>query len=147
VIIPARLRELLGSPVLACASEQRPAVAAAVALRLGAPSTVTAPPVAAVPPIDSKPVETQAPDPAEPPKRSGSDLSSWFSGLSLPAWLTDSDLPLWAWVPLGFLGLALLRALFRSGDSRDLIGPPPSMRLGTRHNPPEPRRADPPQRS
>jgi hypothetical protein len=93
-----------------------------------------------------KPAEVPAPRTAEAPANALPDFQTWLRGLSLPAWLTDSGLPLWAWVPLAFLGFALLRGLFRGGDQRDLIGPPPSMRLGARANPPAPRRADPPQR-
>jgi hypothetical protein len=140
-LAPGLVRSSLGSPLLACATDQRPAVAVAIARRLAEPPTAIAPPA------DVKPTGTPATVPEDAPKPSGSSLRSWFDGLSLPAWVTESGLPLWAWIILGFLGLAFLRALFRGGDGRDLIGPPPSMRLGTRHNPPEPRRADPPQRS
>lgn len=140
-LAPSMVRSSLGSPLLACATDQRPAVAAAIARRLAEPPTEIAPPP------EGKPPATQVPDADGPRERPGAELRSWFEGLSLPTWVTDSGLPLWAWIVLCFLGLAFLRALFRGGDSRDLIGPPPSMRLGTRHNPPEPRRADPPQRS
>ena len=99
---------------------------------------------------DAKPVETQAdapaPAPADAPKRAGADVQSWLDGLSLPSWLTDSGLPIWAWALLGLIAFTFLRGLLRGGDQRDLIGPPPHMRLGARANPPAPRRADPPQR-
>ena len=110
------------------------------------------PPVAA--PDQPKPVDTAdpasppapAPAPADAPKRSGADVQAWFDRLSLPAWIADSGMPTWAWVLLGLVAFTFLRGLLRGGDQRDLIGPPPHMRLGARANPPAPRRADPPQR-
>ena len=111
------------------------------------------PPVAA--PDQPKPVDTAdpaspapapAPAPADAPKRSGADAQAWFDRLSLPSWIADSGMPVWAWVLLGLVAFTFLRGLLRGGDQRDLIGPPPHMRLGARANPPAPRRADPPQR-
>jgi hypothetical protein len=143
-LVADQVRTVLGGPLLACASTQRPAVAPALARRLAAPPSVDAPPL--VGPDETKPPETPEPAPADAPKRSEPDFRTWLSGLSLPAWLTGSGLPTWAWILLAFFGFLLLRGLFRGGDGRDLIGPPPSMRLGARANPPAPRRADPPQR-
>ena len=139
---PGSVRTQLGSQLLVCASDRRAAVAAAIARRLAAP------PAGDAPPTDAKPVDgaPPAPEPGEAPKRSGSDSGGWFDGLSLPGWITDSGLPSWAWVVLGVIAFLVLRGLKRGGDQRDLIGPPPHMRLGARANSPAPRRADPPQR-
>jgi hypothetical protein len=143
---PALAHSELRGPLLSCAFEEGPVLAAAFARRLAETQPVTAPPPV-VAPVDGKPVETQAPEPTQPPKRSGSSLRTWLDGLSLPSWLSDSGLPPWAWVLLALLVFLVLRGLKRGGDQRDLIGPPPSMRLGARANQPAPRRADPPQRS
>jgi hypothetical protein len=143
------VRTELGTSLVACAAEQRPMLAAAIARRLAEAG------LSAVPSGDAKPAETQTGTPpptptAEPPKpdvpRPGANLRSSLDGLSLPPWITDSGLPAWAWALLGCLVFLVLRGLFRSGNGRDLIGPPPNMRLGARANPPAPRRADPPQR-
>ena len=69
-------------------------------------------------------------------------------GFTLPAWLTEGGLPAWAWPPLVLIGLVMVRRLFgRGGDRpRDLLGPPPSMRPGSRPaiTPPPPRPTVPP---
>lgn len=125
--------------LLACAAGQRTAAAAALARRLAQPTQPL------VPPGDSKPVDSTAPPGADAPKPALPDLRTWLAGL-LPSWLTNSSLPAWAWGMLAVLGFLLLRGLFRREDRRDLVGPPPAMRLNARANPPSPRRADPPQR-
>jgi hypothetical protein len=144
VLAPGRTRALMGGPLVLCASDQRPAVTAAIARQLAAPPPVDPPPL--VGSADSKPVETPLPAPADAAKRSGADSGPGLAGLSLPTWLTDSGMPAWAWSLLILLVFLVLRGLKRGGDQRDLIGPPPNMRLGARANPPAPRRADPPQR-
>ena len=138
---PGGIRTLLGGELIACASERRPAVAAAIARR------VAEPPPVLPPSLESKLTEEPGPAPAEPPKRGGGDPGSWFSGLSLPAWLTDSGLPTWAWGMLAVLAFLLIRGLFRRDDRRDLAGPPSSMRQGPRVMPQPPRSIDPPPRA
>jgi hypothetical protein len=142
-LAPGRVRALMGGPLVLCASDQRPAVTAAIARQLAAPSPGDVPPIMAS--DDSKPTPPLVP--ADASKRPGADAQSWVGGLSLPAWITDSGLPVWAWALLILFAFLMLRGLKRGGDQRDLIGPPPNMRLGARANPPAPRRADPPQRS
>ena len=139
-----RARALMASQLALCASDQRAAVTTAIARQLAMPSPGDVPPVVAS--DDSKPAEAPPSAPADASKRSGPDVQGWFDGLSLPGWITDSGLPGWAWIVLGFIVFLVLRGLLRGGDQRDLIGPPPHMRLGARANPPAPRRADPPQR-
>jgi hypothetical protein len=129
---PGRLQPVMGGDVIACAAEQRPALAAAVARRLAATPPAGAPPLATE--AGGKP--TEAADAAAP----GADRKGWFDGLSMPRWLGDSDLPLWAWVLLGLFVFLFLRGLLRRREERDLDGPPPSMRPGGRPGPPPPRR-------
>jgi hypothetical protein len=138
-IDPGIVRAQLQGPLAACAAEQRSAAAAALARRLvqGPQPLVT--------PGDSKPVDATVPAGADAPKPALPDLRTWLAGL-LPSWLTNSSLPSWAWAMLAVLGFLLLRGIFRREDRRDLVGPPPAMRLNARANPPAPRRADPPQR-
>ena len=133
-------RTTLGGELIACASEQRPAVAAALARRLAEPPSTL--PQA----LDSKPPADSAAAPAEAPKRTERSFSEWFGSLSLPDWLTGPGLPTWAWAILGAIAFLLIRGLFRRDDRRDLAGPPRSMHLGQRVSP-APRAADPPQRS
>lgn len=144
-LAPGRVRALMGGPLVLCASDQRPAVTAAIARQLAVAQLGDVPPVVAS--DDSKPVETPLPVAADASKRPGADAQAWPGGLSLPTWLTDSGLPVWAWALLVLFAYLMLRGLKRGGDQRDLIGPPPNMRLGARANSPAPRRADPPQRS
>ena len=144
-IDPGRVRVQLGGPLIACATRQAPTVTAALARRIAEGSPPLVPPVTIG--DDSKPTETPAPPPAERPKRDGPDFGTWFRSLSLPAWLGDSGMPLWAWVPLLFLAFLLPARPLPRPRGRDLIGPPPSKRLGARPTSPAPRRPDPPQRS
>lgn len=133
-------RGLLGSQLMGCAMERRPAMAAAIARRLAAPPRMT------VPTVDSKPAAEPEPEaaPPEPPKSSGPGFGEWLSGLSPSAWLGGSSLPVWAWGLLGLLGFLMLRGLFRRDDRRDLDGPPPSMRRAQRVLPQPPGREQPP---
>ena len=143
---PRDYRMTIGSALLSCASTQRMAVVSAVARHLTAAPIVrdTQAPV----PADGKPVDTQdGGSAATRPDRPLPDFGTWLSSLSLPAWVTNSGLPSWAWAILATIAFLVLRGLRRGGDQRDLIGPPPNMRLGAKANSPAPRRADPPQRS
>jgi len=128
-LAPGELRRAAGGRILACTIETQPERASAVARWLA-----DSPPAGQPAPAVTSPLPTQT-DADKPPADSGpsdpsaSGLSDWLNGLSLPRWMTGSGLPLWAWLPIGLLVLALLRALLRSRrDGRDLIGPPASMR-------------------
>lgn len=140
------IRTLNSGDLLACAADQRPELVAAVARRETELAMAGAQPPAAA--DAAKPADSAAPAPAPPeaPKRDGPDLRARLDSLSLPAWITDSGLPAWAWLVLAMLAFLLLRGLFRRNDRRDLIGPPPGMRLGQRPPQPQPRRPEPPQR-
>ena len=101
--------------------------------------------------IDSWPsVRADATASAAKPDAAAADNGSTSSaeGFTLPAWLTEGGLPVWAWPPLVLIGLVMVRRLFgRGGDRpRDLLGPPPSMRPGSRPaiTPPPPRPTVPP---
>ena len=133
----SRFQTVMTGDLLSCTAEQRPALAAAVARRLaGAP-----PPAAAAPPPaleeGGKPVD--AADAPATSEASGAGLRDWWNGLTLPRWLGDSDLPLWAWVLLAMFAFLFLRGLRRRREERDLDGPPPWMRPGSRPGPPPPR--------
>jgi hypothetical protein len=128
----ARVPPMMGGDLVACASEEDPALAAAVARRL-AEAPATPPPVVAAP-ID-KP--QAAPDEARRSSRR-SERGSWFDDLSLPRWLTDSGVPVWALIPLALFVLLFLRGLTRRTEERDLLGPPRSMQITA--SPPRPRR-------
>ena len=96
------------------------------------------------PSVRADPAETAAakPDAAQASAPGNAD------GFTLPAWLTEGGLPVWAWPPLVLIGLVMVWRLFgRGGDRpRDLLGPPPSMRPGSRPaiTPPPPRPSVPP---
>jgi len=136
----------IGPILLSCASNQRMAVLSALTRHLAEPPPSAAPVV----PDSGKPADTQESGSASPradSSKSLPDFGTWLSGLSAPDWVTNSGLPSWAWVILAMIAFLVLRGLRRGGDQRDLIGPPPNMRLGAKANSPAPRRADPPQRS
>jgi hypothetical protein len=124
-----RLRGVIAGPVLSCTIQQAPARTAAVSRWMAEQPPVVAVPLTPLTPIGDVEPEKRPDTPARPLP----DLRTWLAGLSLPRWLSGSGLPLWLWAPLVLLGLALLRALFGRGDGpRDLLGPPPSMRPGSR---------------
>ena len=124
-----RLRGAMGGPILSCAIQQAPARATAVSRWMAERPAVATVPLTPLAPIgDAQP--EKRPD---APARSLPDFGTWLRGLSLPRWLGGSGLPLWLWAPLILLGFGLLRALFGRGDGpRDLLGPPPGMRPGSR---------------
>ena len=144
---PRDFRTSIGSALLSCASTQRMAVVSAVARHLAEPPP---PDAAPVPTGGGKPADSEEPGSASTGADSSSkslpDFGTWLSNLSAPAWVTNSGLPSWAWAILAMIAFLVLRGLRRGGDQRDLIGPPPNMRLGAKANSPAPRRADPPQR-
>lgn len=111
-----QLPSAMSGDLIACAGEEEPALASAVARRIAQAPAV--PPLAAV---------SLAPDKPRPQREQEPD-SGLFDGITLPEWLTDSDLPVWAMIPLALFVLLFLRGLFRRGEDRDLLGPPPGMR-------------------
>ena len=125
----ARIPSVMAGDVVACASEEDPALAGAAARRLTqAPAT---PPHTVASPID-KPVAPPGDSREESSRR---DSGSLFEGLSWPRWLTDSGLPIWVLAPFALFVLLFLRGLTRRSEDKDLLGPPPSMRR-TRVTPP-----------
>ena len=125
-----RLRGALGGPVLACAAQQRPALASAVARWLAdrPPVSRVSPPPAPAPVVEpDKPESAAAPESAGP----GFSLRAWWAGLGWPRWLSGSGVPLWVWLPLVLLVLVLFARRFRRDSSRDLIRPPSHMRRTT----------------
>ncbi|HYJ53716.1 MAG TPA: hypothetical protein VEW04_11150 [Allosphingosinicella sp.] len=128
----ARVPPMMGSDLIACAGEEDPALAAAVARRLAQAPAPPSPVVAA--PID----KPQAAPDEEPRFAPRPERSSWFEGLSLPRWLTDVDLPLWVLAPLALFVFLFLRGLMRRSEEKDLLGPPRSMQITA--SPPRPRR-------
>ena len=122
-------------------------------LALAAPAALAAKPPAvnsAAPGnvIDSWPSVRAAPAATAEAKPDAFQSPGDPDGFTLPAWLTEGGLPVWAWPPLVLIGLVMVRRLFgRGGDRpRDLLGPPPSMRPGSRPaiTPPPPRPTVPP---
>jgi hypothetical protein len=124
-----RLRAVMAGPILSCTIQQAPARAAAVSRWMA-----EQPAVAPVPLTPLSPIENAEPEKrSDAPARSLPDFGTWLHGLSLSRWLGGSGMPLWLWAPLILLGFGLLRALFGRGDGpRDLLGPPPNMRPGSR---------------
>ncbi len=98
------------------------------------------------PSVRAEPTAAEAAKPDAATADTGSNRAA--DGFTLPAWLTEGGLPAWAWLPLGLIALTVARRLFgRGGDRpRDLLGPPPSMRPGSRPaiTPPPPRPSVPP---
>ena len=136
-VMPGLLLALLALAAPAALAANPPAEASAAAtgnVVEASPGAPAAPPATA----EAKPDTSQSADPSP-----GNG-----DGFTLPTWLTEGGLPVWAWPPLVLIGLAMVRRLFgRGGDRpRDLLGPPPSMRPGSRPaiTPPPPRPSVPP---
>ncbi len=126
-----RLPPALASELLACAAPDADLAAALARHIVQRPSAMTPPLAAATPGPETEPGKRP-----EGPESTGFDLRAWLDDLSLPGWLTRSGLPRWLWPPLAVLLFFLLRGLFRRPEGQDLLGPPPSMRPGTRPGPP-----------